>query len=320
MKILAQKLIFGLSNRPTPSCHASTIAFHEGDFYAAWFGGTQEGANDVAIWLSKKEKDGDNWSIPEMISSSKDIPHWNPVLFPLDGKLFLYYKKGFQTTAWQTFFKAFANGAWSEERELVPGDAGGRGAEKNKPAKINSGLILAPASLEKMPASPDEIKWRSYIDISHDGANWQAQEFIPADVNLIQPTIWQTSEGVHAFMRSDAGAVYRSDSTDGGFSWCKAYRTDLPNNNSGLDAVYAGGNLYLAYNPIGANWGARTPLVVSKSSDGGSTWPESVALEDAEGEYSYPSIIEAGGFLHIVYTYQRKSIAYAKIGIGEQFA
>ena len=116
-------------------------------------------------------------------------------------------------------------------------------------------------------------------------------------------------------MRSNAGAVYRSDSTDGGITWSKAYKTDLPNNNSGLDAVYTDGELYVVYNPVEKNWGARTPLVISKSDDNGKTWSESVALEDSEGEYSYPSIIEAGGFLHIVYTYQRKSVMYIKISM-----
>ena len=323
MKLLTRKLIFSLKDPPSPSCHASTISLHGDRFYSAWFGGTREGADDVVIWLSEKEKDGENWSVPRMISSSRNIPHWNPVLFSFGGKLFLYYKKGFKIPEWRTFYKALENGVWSEERELVPGDTGGRGAAKNKPVQINGGLILAPASIEKADVPPGEIKWRSYIDVSRDGVNWETLEPIAADVNLIQPAIWETNEGAHAFMRSDAGAVYRSDSNvigddaDNSITWSKAYRTALPNNNSGLDAVYTDGCLYAVYNPVGVNWGKRTPLVVSKSPDNGRTWTETLTLEDAEGEYSYPSVTEADGVLRIVYTYQRKGVAYAEIGIGE---
>jgi predicted neuraminidase len=313
MKIITQKLIFDLNDQPTPSCHASTIALYQGDFYSAWFGGTNEGADDVVIWLSKKEKDGKLWDVPRIISSSKNIPHWNPVLFSFGGKLFLYYKKGFKIPTWQTFYKIFENDAWSNENELVPGDKSVRGTAKNKPVQLNSNLILAPASIEKEPEISEKLKWHSYIDISSDGVNWQAQELISADVNLIQPAIWETDGGVHAFMRSDAGAIYRSDSVDGGKTWGKAYATALPNNNSGLDAVYAKGNLYVVYNPVSQNWGARTPLVISKSDDNGKTWAKSITLEDSEGEYSYPSVIEDNGFLHIVYTYQRKSVMYANI-------
>ena len=87
MEIITKELIFALDKQPTPSCHASTIALYQGSFYSAWFGGTQEGADDVVIWLSRKEKDGSDWGVPQEISSSRNIPHWNPVLFAFDGKL-----------------------------------------------------------------------------------------------------------------------------------------------------------------------------------------------------------------------------------------
>ncbi|MCL2815769.1 MAG: exo-alpha-sialidase [Oscillospiraceae bacterium] len=317
MKIITKKLIFDMGGGPTPSCHASTVAFFEGSLYAAWFGGRQEGANDVAIWLSIKE--GDRWEIPKKMSVVENIPHWNPVLFCGGGKLFLYYKKGFEIPEWQTFYRVLEKGVWSGETELVPNDKGGRGPVKNKPVRLKNGLILAPASLESASEPPagananNANKWNAFIDISSDGVNWQAQNPISADVNLIQPSIWETDEGVHAFMRSDAGAVYRSDSTDGGVSWNRAYGTNLPNNNSGLDAVYVSGGLYVVYNPVKKNWGARTPLVISKSGDNGKTWSETAVLEDSKGEYSYPSIIEADGFLHVVYTYRRESVMYAKL-------
>ena len=55
----------------------------------------------------------------------------------------------------------------------------------------------------------------------------------------------------------------------GSASWCMAYRTKLPNNNSGIDLVGAeNGKLYLVCNPVKKNWGSRSPLDLLVSEDG----------------------------------------------------
>ena len=309
MKLQVQEQIFSLESPPTPQCHASTIAEYKGTLYAAWFGGTKEGHADVGIWLSRRVDRA--WTAPACMAGG-DIPHWNPVLFALGDKLFLYYKKGVKITGWYTCYRVWENGAWSPEQELVPGDTGGRGPVKNKPVLLRDGTICAPASIEKKKRPLSGRNWRAFIDVSRDGLSWKAQKIIPAKVNLIQPTLWESETGVHALLRSNAGAVYRSDSGNGGNGWSRAYATDIPNNNSGIDAVYYNGKLYLIHNPVRKNWGPRTPLVIASSPDNGLTWDETLTLEDAPGEYSYPSIIAAGGALHAVYTHQRRGIVYAR--------
>jgi predicted neuraminidase len=184
---------------------------------------------------------------------------------------------------------------------------------KNKPILLQDGAICAPASLEFKRRPIGGRKWQAFADFSPDGLSWQAQKPIPARVNLIQPSFWESGTGLHALLRSDAGAIFRSDSRDGGVTWSKARATKLPNNNSGIDTAYDGGRLYIVYNPVGKNWGPRTPLAVSASQDNGAAWREMLILEDAKGEYSYPSMIAAAGALHVVYTHQRRGIVYAKV-------
>ena len=312
MTLQTKEQIFPLDHSPTPECHAATIAQFEGALYAAWFGGTKEGHSDVDIWLSMR--DGDTWTKP-MCMAGGSTPYWNPVLFPFGDSLFLYFKKGKKIPRWYTCYRVLRHGEWSALRSLVPGDHGGRGPVKNKPVLLHNGTICAPASLELADEPTTGQRWRSFVDMSSDGLSWQAQQSIPADVNLIQPTLWESDAGLHALLRSDAGAIYRSDSTDGGRGWCKAYATSLPNNNSGIDATYRDGKLYVIYNPVSKNWGPRTPLVVSMSEDNGATWCETIPLEDAPGEYSYPAIIAADGALLVVYTHKRKGIAYVKLAI-----
>ena len=97
--VMQAELIFPLENPPTPGCHASTIVeTRDGKLLAAWFAGTDEGEDDVGIWVSRWEKDA--WSRPVevangVMSPQKRYPCWNPVLFqPRQGPLVLFFKVG----------------------------------------------------------------------------------------------------------------------------------------------------------------------------------------------------------------------------------
>ena len=56
------ELIYSLDDKPTPQCHASTIAETRSGLVAAWFGGQHERNSDVGIWVSRHE--GATWSKP----------------------------------------------------------------------------------------------------------------------------------------------------------------------------------------------------------------------------------------------------------------
>ncbi len=69
----AGEFIFQPGSAPFPSCHASTVvALKNGDLMAAWFGGTAEGAPDVAIWGSRRV-DG-KWTAPVELEREKGFP------------------------------------------------------------------------------------------------------------------------------------------------------------------------------------------------------------------------------------------------------
>ena len=315
---------------PTPNCHASTVLpLPDGTVISAWFGGTKEGTGDVNIWYSLRDENG--WGKPRALSCSKSLPHWNPVLFLKEnGDVVLFFKVGKQIYSWRTFFSVSSDGGktFSKPEELVKGDrSDGRGPVKNKCIRLSNGRILAPASYENNG-------WNCFVDISDDdGATWRKTPKIKTEqavpmfnrqnkytsnlIPMIQPTLWESSPGkIHMLTRTAVGRAYRSDSEDYGETWCQAYRTDLLNNNSGLDVVKtSNGDLYLISNPVEENWGERSPLTLQKSTDNGATWETVLVLEEEkkDSEFSYPAIEYLGNALHITYTYERLNVAYWKI-------
>ncbi|MCD8105714.1 MAG: exo-alpha-sialidase [Lachnospiraceae bacterium] len=322
-QIINHQHIFQSESAPFLQCHASTICLlPDGNPAAAWFGGDHEKAANVAIWFSKKS--GGEWSKPIQAADRENVPCWNPVLLAQQDRLVLFYKVGNEIPDWQTMVKeSFDFGeTWGEERELVPGDFGGRGPVKNKCILLQDGTLLAPASMERG-------RWYCFTDRSTDhGRTWEKSEPVPVNWDemtgngLIQPSLWQDDAGmVHMLMRSSEGAIYRSDSSDGGRSWTQAKRTALPNNNCGLDLVRMDdGRLVLVYNPVAGNWAARTPIAFAVSTDNGETFGEPQILDYVpcdrnmiEAEFSYPAIVTKGTDVFITYTWKRRTIAFWQI-------
>lgn len=315
LKLIKKEFIFD-DPIPVPECHSSTILrLENGNLLAAWFGGVREGDMDTLIWTSLCE-DG-VWSAPRPVAPELYVQHWNPVLFQQkDGTILLFYKLGAPISDWHTRIVSSTDGGktWSLPREMVPGDrSGGRGPVKNKALRLSSGRVLAPGSVEHLP-------WRCFVDLSDDdGETWRK---VPIDVGaphaneicVIQPTLWESPNGhVHALMRSNAGKVFRSDSTDYGETWSAAMPTAIPNNNSGIDCVRMdSGTIVLAYNPIDVNWGIRYPLSIAVSHDNGETFEKVMDIETdpCVSGWCYPAVIAHEDEVHLTYTWDRKKIAH----------
>lgn len=324
VKCAHKELIFRNRDKDFLQCHAGTIAVSDkGEVVTAWFGGDREKAPNVMIWYSIKGKNG--WSLPCKFGDPwEGVAHWNPVFFYSENILRLFYKYGPVIPTWKTVVSKSDNfgATWSEPVLLDEKDPIDRGPVKNKPIRLSNGWICAPTSQEKDVQSPKKQYWDAFVDLSYDnGESWERSSLVPIEheklnrKGIIQPTLWESTPGnVHMLLRSTEGKIYRSDSSDFGKTWCKAYATHIPNNNSGIDLVkLASGELALIYNRSGVNR-VRTPLNVALSKDNGKTFKDIAILETSKGEFSYPSIVADGdGNLHMIYTYNRESMAYCKI-------
>ncbi|AWW31195.1 sialidase [Echinicola strongylocentroti] len=305
---------------PYPSCHASTIAETPEGLVAAWFGGTHERNPDVGIWVSHR-KDG-KWTesvevANGIINDTLRYPTWNPVLYQVpDGDLQLYYKVGPHPSQWWGMLITSADGghSWSAPKAL-PDSA--IGPVKNKPVLLDNGDLIAPSSTEGNG-------WNIHFEVTSDfGDTWENVGPIARgadDINAIQPSVLDHGNGkLQILARTRNRAIGASWSEDYGQTWTPMEKSNLPNNNSGTDAVTLEDDRHLlVYNhvlPPGEKAkGPRTPLNVSVSEDG-IHWNASLILEDSEiSQYSYPSIIQSSdGMVHIVYTWRRERIKYVQI-------
>jgi len=310
---------FIFERAPFPSAHAATLAATERGLVAAWFGGTREKHSDVGIWVARQE--AGQWSAPVEVADGvpregwglrRRYPCWNPVLFqPAEGSLLLFFKVGRSPSRWWGEVMASEDGGvtWSRPRRLP---AGILGPIKNKPIELADGSWLSPSSSE-------HAGWRVHVERSADrGETWEMigplnrrEEF-----TAIQPTILDFGDGrLQLLNRSRQGVVTECWSEDGGLTWSAMAATDLPNPDSGIDAVMLrDGRALLVYNRSTRD---RSPLNVAVSHDG-RNWEDVLVLEDEPGEFSYPAVIlDRDGRVQVAYTWNRRRIKYGVIDPAE---
>ena len=181
---------------------------------------------------------------------------------------------------------------------------------------MNEGRLIAPASVEKGG-------WRLYFEYSDDmGQSWHKTDFVGADsgVLAIQPAILVLPDGrLQAVARTRNRQIVTTYSDDNGETWSRLQLTDVPNNNSGIDALTLRDGRYAM---ICNDWplepgivkGPRTPLSLLLSDDGIS-WRRVLTVEDSPvSQYSYPSMIQTeDGNIHLIYTWRRQRIKHVVI-------
>ena len=226
------------------------------------------------------------------------------------------------------------------------------GAIKNKPLALPAGFqcknglvlkqqrILSPTSKETATGSKTKAgQWRCYIEVSEDnGKTWMLSPVVPSatGIKVIQPALLTHPDGrIQMLCRTaqpkdgheEQARIATSFSDDGGITWSELQLLeDLPNNNSGIDALtLPNGSFAVIYNPFScADWRPksdpaynkplRNPLHIATSLDGIHWTPQLVLESSPISQYSYPSmILGSDGTIHCIYTWRRQRIKYQRI-------
>ncbi len=307
--------------RSTPSAHASSAAFMpDGSLLVAWFGGTREGADDVAIQMARV-KDGrvqDSW-ISLTCQQLEGLTHrvirtlGNPVVWvDANGLVRLHVVSvsygGWAGSSVNQLLSEDGGKSWSSARKLILSPLLNLSTlVRNQPVTMEDGTLGLPAYHELLH------KWGMWVRVTTEGRVLQCER-MPSNVGeLLQPA-------VVAISASDAVAVLRNTNTaqpvigrsataDGGQTWELMAPLDIPNPNASVCMIrLLDGSLLIAANPLASG---RNVLQLFRSRDSGASWTASRTIERSEigGEFSYPSFAQsADGMIYLSYTGQRKVI------------
>jgi predicted neuraminidase len=306
----------------TPQVHSAALVElpNKAGIFAAWFGGSREGAADVAIYGATRTDAG--WSQIQILVDRKTCETelgsnirklGNPTLVKdSTNRIWLFFVIA-SWGGWSTSSIAYKisenNGqSFSATRQLITSPFFNLSTlVRSRPLLYADGSIALPAYHELL------AKFGLLLRIRPNGQILSATN-IGNGRTAIQPTIVAIdSKQMLALLRRTGTAphmVLWSYSHDGGNNWSLPQATNLPNPDSSIAAINdVTGKIILAYNPLERG---RHILSLANSVDG-KQWQKLKDVEQGkEGdEYSYPFLIlDAAGIYHFVYTWQRQRIAY----------
>lgn len=315
----------------TPSAHCSTVAtLPSGDLLALWYGGTREGAADVAVYTSRLAKGSVSWSPPvEVIdreSAEQELERrikkvGNTVLFPDDvGNLWMVFSSvsigGWSGSALNIKSSQDEGHTWGESQRLTLNPFLNLSSlVRNKPIYAEDGRVGLPVYHEMATKFPQILWFRP-------GPEGNVEDYkvrsLSAEIGLIQPTLVSLGEDrVLMVLRDGTGqhALHTALSNDNGWTWTEARASNLPNPNAAVDAVQLeDGRILLVYNH---SVDGRENLSLAVSADDGQTWKHRAVLEEeADREFSYPQVTKGkDGRIHITYTWKRERIRHVAFNV-----
>jgi predicted neuraminidase len=313
----------------TVQSHAANLTYlPNGDIACVWFGGTQEGVPDISVQFSRLARGSDSWTAPERLSDDPTRSEQNPLLFPApDGTLWLIWTaqiSGNQDTAIVRCRKSTDHGhTWGPIETLFGPRADGGTFMRQPVVVLENGDWLLPIWVCLTTPGKKWVGDKDYsaVKISSDQGRTWTEVAVPESEGCVHMSVLDMKDGsLVAFYRSRwADNVYVSRSTDLGRSWTAPERTELPNNNSSIQAVrLANGHIGMVFNESSAAdakerrlslyddiegdegddraeptpvegqrstfWGVpRAPMTLAISTDGGRSWPYRRNLETGDG-------------------------------------
>ena len=250
------------SSGVTPSVHSATaVELSDGKIRAFWYGGSREGAKDVAIYTSVFDAERGRWRREVVVTTrtetQADVRRYvkklgNPVVSrDHDGRLWLFYVSvsvgGWSGSAINLRVSEDEGESWSAARRLV-----------TSPFLNISTLVRGPAVVyadgtQGLPVYHELLgKFAEYIRLNSEGRVLDKAR-MSSGYSSLQPVVvpLDTVRAV-GLMRSSGNSprrVLSVETGDGGSSWGAVTATPLDNPDSALAALrLRPGELLVAFN------------------------------------------------------------------------
>ncbi len=323
-----------------------------------WMSGGREGTAGMGIMFSELRNNKKEWSSPKLISQDPIKSEQNPLLFTNEvmgaKEIHLIHtaqsvrepneisKEGEAfSMQWTASLRHQTRNTekrrWSNAKDLIDEPAFCR----NPPIRRQDGCWLLPIyrSLETGGAFGHDFS--EVLLLSADCQTPKQLIKIPSSIGRVHGSIVVSRDGSQLlqFFRSRlADRVYKSIGSLDGLNWEAPQPTELPNNNSSIQAIRLhSGRLAIIFNRFSleeypansTDWGeaiwprTRWPLSIALSEDDGESWPLIRDIDHGIGfagqanwmlneQLAYPTIVEGiPGELHIAYSWGgRQAIRY----------
>jgi predicted neuraminidase len=227
--------------------HAPSITqLSNGDLYLVFYAGSDEYAEDTAIYGARLPKGGQQWTTPVPIADAPNRPEGNPVIWQApDGKVWLFYVVRYGPTWSKSILQAkiSRDGAktWSDPMiiSLTQGMM-----VRNHPLALPNGGILLPAYYE-VGEDPESVSAETCsLFFIYDAKNhtWTETNRIRSRLGNLQPAVVAITDK-HLICYCRAGGGYEdvpdrrivwAESHDGGRTWSEGRDTDFRNPNSAV--------------------------------------------------------------------------------------
>ncbi len=313
-----------------PSVHSATaVETAGGRIRAFWYGGSREGAKDVAIYSAVFDPSSSAWSPQEVVTTSeetaRDLDRYvkklgNPVVTRDSlGRLWLFYVSvslgGWSGSAVNFRISGDEGMSWGPARRIVTSPLLNVGTLVRGPALLfEDGTLGLPVYHELFG------KFGELVRISPEGEVLDKIRLSHGRSSL-QPVVVPLGrlEAV-AFLRSSGFGpkrVLAVRTADGGRTWSDLEPTKLPNPDAAVSALRtSGGEILVAFNDSEID---RSNLKLALSRDGGRSFTVLQSVEPpgvepgGTSELAYPWILESkDGAFHLFYSWNRSRIVHVR--------
>jgi predicted neuraminidase len=320
-----------LPNNTAQSVHSATAAeISGGRLMAFWYGGSREGASDVAIYTSFYSPKEEAWS-PERVVVTREFAQrhlqryvrklGNPVVGrDSKGRLCLYFVSvsvgGWAGSAVNLMVSEDEGETWSPPRRLVASPFFNISTlVKGAPLLFSDGAVGLPVYHELLGKFGELLRLDSADHVVlKTRLSWGQSSLQP----VIVPRSDKEAVGFMRYAGDPPNRIMMVRTADGGNHWSPPIKTALPNPNSAIGSVLlADGPLLLVFNNAEEN---REDLSLAVSTDFGNKWRiahrfegDSRSAQAPVPEYSYPWIMQdRAGDVHVLYTWGRSRIQHVR--------
>jgi predicted neuraminidase len=315
------------SRSDTAEVHAATAYIHRADGLTAfWYGGSREGASDVAVYSARLEDSG--WDQPRVVVErnqmtaqlsrkirkiGNSIVHQHP-----DGRLWLFFvtvSVGGWAGSSINLIESADNGlTWSPAKRLVTSPFFNLSTlVKGSAFRYADGTVGLPVYHEFVG------KFGELLRLDPTGRVIGKTRFTSGR-HALQPEIAvltkEKAVGLLRYAGPPPSRVLYTFSEDSGRSWSTPQKLHLPNPDSAIDVLaLPDGRILAVLNDIED---ARWRLVLAQSDNQGRDWRTIKVLEHEQDavnpkrhEFSYPWLLRSDDdVFHLLYTWNRSRIKH----------